>query len=166
VLPRPKTNRGFTLIELLITMAIIGILAAIAVPNLLTALQRAKQKRTMASMRSLATAWEARSTDFGRYNAAGYIPLGTPFPFAELELLVSPTYIRDVPNQDGWQRRWVLRMDQLPFSGVAATRYQIISAGRDGVVSEQSAGPTTNFDCDIVYENGTFTSYPEGVQAD
>ena len=40
-------------------VAIIGILAAIAIPNLLTAQERAKQKRTMADIRSLATATEA-----------------------------------------------------------------------------------------------------------
>src|SRR5205814_4490670 len=51
------------------------ILAAIAIPNLLTAMQRSKQKRTMADLRTIATAWEARATDLNKYNAAGAISI-------------------------------------------------------------------------------------------
>src|SRR5437867_7536931 len=65
-----KNQSGFTLIELLIVIAIIGILAAIAIPNLLNAVQRGKQKRSMADMRSLATAIEAYAVDNNVYPQA------------------------------------------------------------------------------------------------
>lgn len=60
------SNHAFTLIELLIVVAIIGILAAIAVPNFLNAQIRAKLSRVVGDMRSLSTAIEMYSTDNGR----------------------------------------------------------------------------------------------------
>ena len=53
-----RGTRGFTILEVLIVVAIIGMIAAIAIANYLNALQRTKQKRTMADIRSMAIAWE------------------------------------------------------------------------------------------------------------
>jgi prepilin-type N-terminal cleavage/methylation domain-containing protein len=59
--------KAFTLIELLIVVAIIAILAAIAVPNFLEAQVRAKVSRSLADMRSIATALETYAVDNNNY---------------------------------------------------------------------------------------------------
>ena len=51
-----KNNGGFTLIELLIVVAIIGLIAAIAIPNLMTAMNKAKQAKTMADIKAIGNA--------------------------------------------------------------------------------------------------------------
>ena len=70
-----RNAKGFTLIELLIVVAIIGIIAAIAIPNLLNAIDRGKQKRTMADLRSMGTAIEEYSIDNNFYPVATTVAL-------------------------------------------------------------------------------------------
>lgn len=98
-------KKGFTLIELLIVVAIIGILAAIAVPNFLNAQNRAKVARLVSDMKSMAMAEEQYRMDNGQYTfdadcgvgsfeIGSYIPLTTPV-----------SYIGQIPREIFWNEQ-------------------------------------------------------------
>ena len=63
-----RTSRGFTLIELMIVVVIIGILAAIAIPNFIAMQNRAKEGSTKANMHTMQLAAE----DYGVQNDGVY----------------------------------------------------------------------------------------------
>ena len=146
-----RKQKGFTLIELLIVVAIIGIIAAIAIPNLLNAIDRGKQKRTMADVRSIGTAIESYAVDNNRYvkgltaaNAAGYL---------------TPIYMKTLPGTDGWQNAWVMASD------TNGTTYTVTSWTKDGITDgTATGGMTTDFNCDIVFRDGQFFRWPQGTQ--
>ncbi len=73
-----RTASAFTLIELLIVVAIIGILAAIAVPNFMNARLRAKIAATTGNMQAIGNALEMYSIDNGKYPNT-YVPGSTTF---------------------------------------------------------------------------------------
>ncbi len=160
-----RRERGFTLIELLLVVGVIGVLAAIAIPNMLTAIQRAKQKRTMANIKTISNAWEARESDYSQYNAAGVsaglLGASNPITATDVAGMLEPTYIRSIPRVDGWNNPFNIFLDQ-PIGGGNAQKYVIVSAGRDGIFETNPApGYITNFDCDIVFSNGSFVAWPQ-----
>lgn len=164
-----RRQRGFSLVELLMVVAIIGVLAAIGIWSFIGALNRAKQKRTMADMRTIAIAWETRAGDLRVYNAAGASTFAFPTavaPYAGVVTMLTPTYLKNIPQVDGWGRAFVFGLSSPIGSGVPANEYAIRSPGRDGVFNTDTyvPGPTTDYDCDIVYSSGAFVVYPEGVQ--
>ena len=62
-----KKSKGFTLIELLVVVAIVGILAAIAIPQFAAYRARGFNARVSADSRNAATAQEAYFVDFNTY---------------------------------------------------------------------------------------------------
>ena len=172
---KKRNHKGFTLIELLIVVAIIGIIVAIAIPNLLNAIQRAKQKRTMGDMRTAGTAAEAYAIDFDRYPAAaGYsLPSGLGYPptasfggqGSGFNQKTTPTYVRVLPLTDGWSSWFLYEAPASGTTGINVQHYVISSNGRDGVAESSPVyGETTNFNRDIVFVDGQFVQYPAGAQ--
>lgn len=75
-------KKGFTLIELMIVVAIIGILAAIAIPNFMNYQCKAKQSEAKSNLGTIRTNLEAYRAEFDSYStslgAIGFSTTGSP----------------------------------------------------------------------------------------
>ena len=69
---------GFTLIELMIVVAIIGLLAAIAIPNFLRFQLKAKSSEGKTNLAAIRTAEQSYYSEFGVYVSADVSPTGAP----------------------------------------------------------------------------------------
>lgn len=155
--PKPQLGPGGPSASVIVIIAVVlvvlaipiaGILAAIAIPNLVTAKERSKQKRTIADIRTLAIAVENYAISRNTY----------PENLATLS---------DVPRSDGWNHE--LRYECIGEADNPCAGYVIASPGKDGVYEKESLRDyseqsTSNFDCDIVFARGSFVQYPEGVR--
>jgi len=149
-------KKGFTLIELLIVVAIIGIIAAIAIPNLLVALQKGKQKATMGDLKTIGSAIESYVTDWS------FAPQDDTFVSAAGAAYFEPFYIKIVPKKDGWGNAFVYTFLAL------GDQYSVSSGGRGPANAALTIPNPQLYDCtslgdfnlDICYSNGLFTCGP------
>jgi len=156
-----KHARGFTLLELLVVVGIIAIISGIAIYNFYVSVQRARQKKTMADIRAIAGAWEGRATDYRAYNAGFTFPSAS-ISYNDMEMLLAPTYMKVIPDRDGWGFPLAFGSDQAAGASQQSTIYAIRSPGSDGTYegSSYSVGTVASFECDIVYSNGVFIVAP------
>jgi len=176
-----RNKRGFTLIELLIVIAIIGILAALLIPNAISAVQKAKQKGTMKDINVIAAAITHYITD------KGVAPSSNNGAMTEtsdaLSSAIVPFYLKAIPYQDQWgspfyvytgtdtNSVWLSDVDD---SEVGLDDFAVGSYGRDGSAGGQdfTYDPATasqgffeitgmeSFKNDLVNWNGNWVSAP------
>jgi type IV pilus assembly protein PilA len=148
---RAKVGSGFSLIELLIVVAIILIIAAIAIPNLLRSRLAANEASAVANLRTLTTAAEAYSTTY----ADGYPPnatvLGgtTTTPSCNAALVVDNTIALPPGQKSGYTFTYTGEDGNVPlaagcsapgFNGFLATAVPI-TTGITGIRSFCSTEP-------------------------
>ncbi|MFQ5669627.1 MAG: type II secretion system protein [Acidobacteriota bacterium] len=136
---------GFTLIELLVAVTIIGIVATIAVPALNTAMEKSRQRATVANMRAVGNALQIYQNDLTSF------PPGT-LDINQLAVALLGVTKRPIPVHDSWGRDFDYRSDGL-------VEYSVESFGRDGVPgADISPAQANNFDLDIVLSDGIFVA--------
>ncbi len=125
---------GFTLIELMIVVAIIGILAAIAIPNFVRFQLRAKSSEGKTNLAAIRTAEESYFAEFGNYVAATGSPnaLNTP-----------PSAKQDFTNTDGVGAGF----DQIGWApeGQVYFRYAVVV---DSATTDYTADAEADIDAD------------------
>lgn len=160
---------GFTLLELLIVVAIIAIIAALLIPNLLEALNKAKQKRSMTDIRLVGTAWFSWISDQVSAAAAGQATntldwsTFTNQDVSDLEEVLVPAYAAYIPDRDAWGNLYEYGSTENANDPVpVAMRSGGADGGYDGAEYTPGAFLATDFVQDIVWAGGYFVRWPAG----
>ncbi|MBI5175332.1 MAG: type II secretion system protein [Candidatus Obscuribacter sp.] len=165
--PQRRSNQGFTLIELLVVVIIIGILAAIALPNFIGAQDKAREASVKANMRTAQIAAESYATDNGgTYPASAsssdylsYLPGGSSStgagatagknpvnPFTNAPEAIKSGAVSDVQATRAGAPTSVGSAGNVEYSaitGAAPTSYAIRGAGKSGTALGGTSPGTT-----------------------
>jgi type IV pilus assembly protein PilA len=133
-----KRDKGFSLIELLIVVAIILIIAAIAIPNLLRSKMAANEASAVATMRTLNTSAVSYSTTYGFYptNLTDLQPAATPSSTAAD--LIDSVLANDPATKSGYTFVWTSAGSPPSSYTLVATPLQTSVTGQRGFFTNQS----------------------------
>lgn len=172
-----KRSKGFTLIELLIVVAIIGILAALLIPNAMNAMQRARQKGTMKDLSTIAGYLMDYTVSTGSapaWDGSAYTRDSSVYT----DLV--PFYAKAIPYNDQWGNSFAIYSGSSWSSAWlgmdpdgATDEFAVGSSGRDTEFTFDfssgadfySVDSMSDFDNDLVSWNGQFVCSPRTAAA-
>jgi type IV pilus assembly protein PilA len=151
MLSKLRSKKGFTLIELMIVVAIIGILAAIAIPNFLKFQAKSKTSEAKTNLGAIfvgQTSFFGESNQYGSFTAIGWGPSGTTrygytmngnaSATADADHVVATATTTDL----GQAQTWTGNVNSAPYAGTAPAY-----AG-SGAAASFTAGAAGNVDND------------------